>query len=138
VRSLPDRALYAYDYDSSSGSVTNPRKFWQNPSNAEPDGFALDTEGHLWQALYGDGKVVRLSPEGEVVGEVKLLTKAITSVCFVGEDIFITTAAEAEPEKYPESAKYGGALFKVHVGKTGVKRNKARFSEEVMKKFGLK
>lgn len=43
----------------------------------------------------------------------------IQAVVFVGEDIYITSEAEQEPEKNPESAKYAGNVFKCHVGVRG-------------------
>jgi len=42
----------------------------------------------------------------------------------VGTELFITTAEEGEPEKYPWSVKYQGGLFKVHVGVRGCPLNK--------------
>jgi sugar lactone lactonase YvrE len=124
-----ERIVYAYDYFPSTGSISNPRPFWKLATSSEPDGFEIDKDGFLWQAIYGDGKVVRISPEGKVVGEILLPTRAITCCTFVGEDLFITTASEGEPEKYPESAKYGGALFKVNVGTTGLANFKFKLNE---------
>jgi sugar lactone lactonase YvrE len=36
-----------------------------------PDGCSLDAEGHVWAADAVGGRVVRISPAGEVVGEVR-------------------------------------------------------------------
>lgn len=56
-----------------------------------------------------------------MVGEISLPNaRMITCPAFVGEDLFITSAEEEEPEKFPDSVKYGGSLFKVHVGVTGM------------------
>jgi len=115
-----EKTIFAHDYDNSTGSVTNPRAFWKLGSDSDPDGFKMDQDGYIWQAVYGDGNVLRISPEGEVVGEIKLPTRNITCAAFVGEDLFITSAAEDEPQKYPESAKYGGGLFRVNVGIGGL------------------
>ena len=67
-----------------------------------------------------DGKVLRVSPEAKVVGEISLLyARMITCPAFVDENLFITSAEE-EDKKYPDSVRYGGSLFKVHVGVRGM------------------
>lgn len=38
---------------------------------------------------------------------------------FAGKDIYITSEAEHEPDKYPEATKYAGGVFKCHVGVRG-------------------
>jgi sugar lactone lactonase YvrE len=81
--------------------------------------------------VYGEGKVLKISPEGKLVGEVTLPTRNITCPCFVGEELWVTSAEEDEPEKHPESARYGGALFRVNVGITGIKEYKFRLNAEV-------
>lgn len=40
-------------------------------------------------------------------------------MAFAGEDIYITSESEQEPEKYPEALKYHGDVFKCHVGTKG-------------------
>jgi sugar lactone lactonase YvrE len=45
---------------------------------------------------------------------------------FVGTELFITSAKESEPDKFPDSAKFGGGLFNVDVGVKGVPKPKAR------------
>lgn len=113
------RKILAFDFDVATGAVSNERVFYQHDGHGEPDGFAIDTEGHLWQAVYNEARVLRISPQGKIVGQIDLPTNCITCSVFVGEDLFITSAAEEDPEKNPESAKNGGALFRVHVGFNG-------------------
>ncbi|KFY32489.1 hypothetical protein V493_00149 [Pseudogymnoascus sp. VKM F-4281 (FW-2241)] len=121
-----EATIYAYDFDAATGSISYPRVFWKLDTGSEPDGFAIDVEGYIWQAVYGDGKVLRISPEGKTVGEIILPTRNVTCCAFVGEDLWITTASEsAENAKlYPESARNGGALYKINVGIAGVKKHK--------------
>lgn len=45
---------------------------------------------------------------------------------FAGEDIYITSEEEHEPEKYPESVKYSGMVFKCSVGVKGKPANLAK------------
>ena len=72
-------------------------------------------------AICGGGKVIKVSPEANVVGEISIpKARMISCPAFVDEDLFITSAEEEEPEKYPDSVKLGGSLFKVHCGVKGM------------------
>ncbi|MCJ1311123.1 hypothetical protein MMC25_004793 [Agyrium rufum] len=123
----PTREIAKYDYDRSTGSISNRQVFWrleEGPDDAAPDGWAMDVSGCIWTAVFGLGKVLRLSPEGKVIGEIILPTRCITCPTFVGEELFITSASEEDPENHPESLKYQGSLFRVHVGIGGRPKNK--------------
>lgn len=97
-----------YDYDAKSGEVSNRRTFWKCPGPGVPDGHAQDVDGHLWIAIAGGSKVVRVSPEGAVVAVIHLPTRLVTCAAFVDEDLLITTGAEPEPKEHPESATHAG------------------------------
>ncbi|KAH8177188.1 SMP-30/Gluconolaconase/LRE-like region domain-containing protein [Sarocladium implicatum] len=114
-----DRAIYKYDFEAETGAISNKRLFFQTEEGTGPDGHAQDVDGNIWTAVWGAWKVVRISPEGEVTAEIELPTRCITAVAFAGQDVFITSEKEAEPEKYKESVKYQGAVFKCHVGVEG-------------------
>lgn len=109
-----EQRIIAYDYSASDGGVSNSRTFWKLPTSGEPDGFKMDTEGYIWQAIYGEGRVLRISPEGKVVGEIKYPTKAITCPLFIGTELWVTSASEGGDE-------YRGGVFKVDVGVGGHK-----------------
>ena len=64
--------------------------------------------------------MIRISPEGKVVGEVSYPTRNITCPCFVGKELWVTTAEE-EDEKEVESRKFGGGVFRVDVGVGGAR-----------------
>jgi sugar lactone lactonase YvrE len=109
-----EQRIIAYDYSASDGAVSNSRTFWKLPTSGEPDGFKMDTEGYIWQAIYGEGRVLRISPEGKVVGEIKYPTKAITCPLFIGTELWVTSASDGGDE-------YRGGVFKVNVGVGGLK-----------------
>jgi len=116
----PTKSLYAYDYDIDTGSISNRRVFFHvDTENGVPDGHVLDEEGCIWQAIHGCGKVLRISPQGEVLAQVILPTRYVTCPGFAGEDLFVTSAEDEDQDKFPESVKYQGSLFKVHVGVKG-------------------
>lgn len=116
----PTGNLYAFDYDIETGTISNRRVFYQvDEGEGVPDGHAVDEEGHIWQAIYGAGKVVRISPEGTIVTEILLPTRCPTCPCFVGEDLYITTAKEEQPEKYPEVSGVVRKLIQMPCGREG-------------------
>ncbi|KAI9815994.1 MAG: hypothetical protein M1827_001986 [Pycnora praestabilis] len=119
--------IFAFDFDAASGSISNRRIFYHHEGDGAPDGFDIDDEGYLWTAVYGNSQVLRISPEGKVVGEISLPTRSISCPCFVGDNLFITTGAEQEPEKYPEAAKLAGSLFCVKVGSRGLPNHRFKY-----------
>ena len=121
----PTRNIYKFDYDASTGNISNREVFFHLEfENAVPDGFAMDAEGCFWVALCGGGKVLRLSPEGKIIGEIFIPTRMVSCPAFVNEELFITSAAEEDPDSQPESARFGGSLFKVDVGVKGLPLHK--------------
>jgi sugar lactone lactonase YvrE len=125
-----EKRITAFDYSSETGDITNERVFWQHDGHGDPDGFKMDTDGYIWQTISGEGRVLRISPEGKVVGEVKYPTKHITCPVFIGTELWVTTADEGNEEGV-ESKKYGGGIFKVDVGIGGLKEFKFKLDSGV-------
>lgn len=73
----------------------------------EPDGSIVDMEGCLWNARWAGGRVVRLTPQGEIVDEIRVPALRPTCPAFVGgylDRLAITTAnMEADDQ--------GGGLY---------------------------
>ncbi|KAL5612753.1 hypothetical protein BROUX41_004162 [Berkeleyomyces rouxiae] len=113
------RQVLAFDYDTVRHTHTNHRIFYTHPGTGEPDGFRVDTQGNLWHAVYGEGKVLKIAPSGEVVGEVHVPTRNVTCVQFVGSQLFITTAADTDSDD-KQSREFGGAVFMVDVTAQGL------------------
>lgn len=82
-------------------------------------------EGNLWSAVYGESRVLKISPEGKLIGEILLPAKAITCPVFVGTELFITSASDKG------ESKYGGDLFSVDVGVKGVETFKFKIDEGI-------
>ncbi|KAH8599201.1 hypothetical protein B0O99DRAFT_613270 [Bisporella sp. PMI_857] len=123
-----EREIWKYDFDVKTGDVSNGKVWYKHDGEGEPDGFKMDEEGNIWQSIYNEGRVLRIGPEGKVTGVVELPTRATTCPCFVGTELWITSAQEEEPEKYPESARCGGGLFKVDVGAKGLKEFEFKYT----------
>jgi Gluconolactonase len=123
----PTHSIQQCDYDVESGVVSNCRLFHQFPmGNGRPDGASVDSEGCYWSALYEGGRVVRLSPKGDILKEIAVPARCPTMVAFGGEDLrtlFITSVGARpaeELEQYPDS----GSLFSVRVDVPGLPEQK--------------
>ncbi len=109
----------AYDYDVKTGTASNRRNlvtFSDDKKAADyggrPDGAAVDSEGNYWSAMFEGGRIVKLSPTGELLQEIELPVRCPTSVAFGGPDLrtlFVTSASKGrsndELAKYPHSGK---------------------------------
>lgn len=125
----PTNNVYAFDFDAKTGNISNRRVYYHHPddeSSGSPDGHSRDVEGNIWHACYGGSRVIKISPEGKLIGEISIPTRNPTCPVFVGTELFITSAKEDEPYKYPESAKYAGDVFRVDVGVEGMPKHNAR------------
>ncbi|RPA83488.1 regucalcin like protein [Ascobolus immersus RN42] len=142
----PNVCVHAYDFDAATGAMTNQRVFFDIKAyygasyNGEvPDGCTIDSEDHLWIAIHEGSVVLRVSPEGKVVGQVKLPAWKITCPLFGGEnldELFITSAGLGDDgEKGPEGSDFHGCTFRVKVGVKGVPANKVRLEEGVLERL---
>ena len=92
----------------------NSRKVWLDLSktNGTPDGGAVDEDGNVWLAVWGDASIHKYSKEGVLLDKVKLNALQPTSCAFGGvnmDEMLITTATEGLSEDqinlYPDSGK---------------------------------
>ena len=89
------QAIWAFDYDMERGELSNRRMFATGALlGGRPDGAAVDSDGCYWIAASDGGKVVRLTPRGEIDAEVLVPTRNPTNLCFGGPDfrtMFVTS-----------------------------------------------
>jgi len=112
----PTSSISKFQYNKETGNISHREVFYEVEGKGVPDGLAMDETGCLWIAVCGGGKVLKVSPEGRLVGVIEMPTRMITCPAFAGQELFVTSAEEEEPEEYPESVMFGGSLFRVHVG----------------------
>lgn len=89
-------AVWAYDFDASTGSLGQRRNFLCGYPLGAPDGSAMDAEGYLWNCRFGGHQIVRVSPEGVVDRIIQMPVKNITTAAFGGPDLktlYVTTAS---------------------------------------------
>ncbi|KAJ6015478.1 hypothetical protein N7540_010069 [Penicillium herquei] len=125
----PTGKIFAFDFDAATGAISNRRVHYDLGEPLEPDGFAMDVDGCIWSAIYGGGKVIRISPAGKLIGQIDLPTRNPTCPTFVGTELFITSAKDTrDDERFPQSVRYGGRVFRIDVGIRGKPKNEFRFA----------
>lgn len=129
----------ALDFDAHDGSLARRRVFRQFPPRAadqplatyggRPDGAAVDSEGAYWVAMFEGQRLLRLTPDGEVLSELALPVRCPTMPCFGGPDLrtlFITTAREKRPEAELQAQPWAGCVLSLRVDVPGLPVNFAR------------
>ncbi|NGZ84307.1 SMP-30/gluconolactonase/LRE family protein [Duganella aceris] len=113
------------DFDAATGAVSDQRLLHQfstdkaNNYGGRPDGAAIDSEGNYWVAMFEGARLVKLSPTGELIGEIALPVRCPTMMAFGGADLrtLYVTSAGARPapelEQYPLSGKLLGIRMDV-------------------------
>lgn len=85
-------------------------------STGKPDGLTVDSEGTLWVAICDRGRVLGISPTGEVVAQIDLPCETVTNCCFGGTDLrtlYITTGTFRMTEDEKAANPLAGGLFAV-------------------------
>lgn len=88
-----------------------------------PDGAVTDSEGFVWNAEYGGGRVVRYTPDGKVDRIVEVPCPNVTCPAFGGEDLktmFITTASQGLSDAVKQQFPLSGGIFSFEVDMPGV------------------
>ncbi|MFB2117988.1 SMP-30/gluconolactonase/LRE family protein [Parapedobacter sp. 2B3] len=114
----PTREVVAYDFVANDGNITNRRTVIEVPEeDGFPDGMAVDTQGMLWIACWGGGKVACWNPNtSRKLGEIRLPVSLVTSCAFGGEnlsDLFVTTARLGLTPDELKEQPLAGALFRI-------------------------
>lgn len=121
-------AIFAYDFDATTGNIANRRTFAQisdddRKAGGFPDGMTVDAEGFIWSNHVGVGKVVRYDPEGKIERIVEMPVRRATDCTFGGanlETLYITSARETMTPAQLKDAPLSGSLFAVDVGVKGL------------------
>ena len=124
----PSHAVRIYDCDPASGTLSDRHIFHQfkrgiGPRLGRPDGGSFDVEGCYWVALFDGWRVVRLSPQGDVMREVRLPVQRPTMIAFGGSDgctAFITTARTGLDAAALRAQPEAGGVFAFRADVPGV------------------
>lgn len=127
--------IHAWDWDSAGNTLARQRVFRQFPSKppgwqagmpgygGRPDGAAVDSQGNYWVAMYEGGRVLKLSPGGELLADIPTPVVCPTMVCFGGDDLqtlYLTTARHGRPAAELEVLPQSGCVFSMRVDVPGL------------------
>ena len=128
--------IYAADFDGASGTLSRQRVFASFPVRqpgqaladygGRPDGAAMDAEGCYWVAMFEGQRLLRLSPEGEVVRETALPVRCPTMPCFGGPDLrtlYITSSRQNRPAAELVEQPFAGCVLALDVDVPGLPVN---------------
>ena len=105
------------EYQMEGGDLTGRKlAVAVDPADGSPDGMTIDSEGKLWVAMWGGGKVCCYYPQtGQKLAEIPVPAKYVSCVTFGDEDLktlYITTAMDENG--------LGGQLYAVRLPVAGV------------------
>jgi len=118
-------AIFAYDFDPSTGTISNRRIFAEIDaiSGGFPDGMTVDADGFVWSNQVGLGRIVRYDPQGKIERIVQMPVPRATDCTFGGENLdtlFITSARETMTLSQLQQAPLSGSLFAIDAGVRGL------------------
>lgn len=109
------RTIWAFDYDTETGTPFNRRVFADlNSLNTSPDGATVDAEGYVWSALVRSGTIARFDPAGRMVQQIRMPVLYPTSIAFGGRDldvIFVTSISRSL--RFTDEHQDAGGLFAI-------------------------
>ena len=128
--------IYAFDFDAAQGTLGPRRVFARFPVKqadqdlatygGRPDGAAVDSLGRYWAAMFEGQRLVCLSPQGELVHEVRLPVRCATMPCFGGADLktlYIATARDKRPAAELQAQPLAGRVLAMRVEVPGLAAN---------------
>lgn len=131
--------IYKLAFDQATGRIGEreifakfaPRVPGQSLSDygGRPDGAAVDSEGCYWVAMFEGQRLLRLSPEGELLRELRLPAACPTMPTFGGADLrtlYITTARQKRPAEELVAQPWAGCVLQVRVEVPGTMPHIAR------------
>ena len=114
------RTIYRFNYDLSTGSISNQQTFIHNPEEmGVPDGLTVDARGNIWSARWDGGCLIRYAVEGIEDLRISFPAKKVSSLTFGGADytdIYVTTAGG---DNKREEGTGAGGLFHLNLGLRG-------------------
>ncbi|WP_282096100.1 SMP-30/gluconolactonase/LRE family protein [Epibacterium ulvae] len=87
-----------------------------------PDGLCVDSAGTIWVAICNQGRVLGLSPDGQIIETIEIPCRTVTNCAFGGEDLqtlYVTTGTfDLSAEDIAQNPESGG-LFAIQMDVPG-------------------
>eukprot|EP01084_Bolivina_argentea_P166380 288857_1 len=119
--------IMKYEYTSDYRMPFNPIVYTKHCQ--APDGSCIDSDGYLWSAQCGKGKIIRYDKYGNVNMIVEVPEYYVTCCAFGGENLDTLYVTTLDPtDMYPDPSRKAtptiGGLYAVHLPIKGVKENR--------------
>ncbi|WP_395686518.1 SMP-30/gluconolactonase/LRE family protein [Caenimonas koreensis] len=130
--------ISVWDWDAQSNAMANHRVFRQFPGRpagwkpgepgygGRPDGASVDSEGNYWVAMFEGGRVLKLSPAGEVLSDIAIPVRCPTMPCFGGDDLrtlYVTSASKNRSPQELHEMPLSGCVLSMRVDVPGLPVN---------------
>jgi sugar lactone lactonase YvrE len=131
-------AISCWDWDARGNAMRHHRTFHRFPPKpagwkpgdagygGRPDGAAVDAQGHYWVAMFEGGRLLRISPAGEIVADIPVPARCPTMPCFGGADLrtlYLTTARHKRPQGELAAYPHSGCVLAARVEVPGLPVN---------------
>lgn len=94
--------VWIYDLDEA-GNIANKRLLIRFDDGYGMDGMRCDADGNLYITRHGKGEVVKVSPAGQVLKQIRLTGQKPTNLTFGGPDgrtVYVTLADQGNIERF--------------------------------------
>lgn len=116
----PTRKIDVFDYDIQTGSIANRRTLFDFQTNSvpgSPDGMTIDSDGKLWIACWGGGRIIRVDPvSSALLTTIPIPADRVSSLVFGGfnfDNLYVTTMRKGLTPQQLVTQPLAGALFKI-------------------------
>ncbi len=128
----------AWDWDAGRNLMSRERVFRQWPAKpagwqpgmpgygGRPDGAAVDVAGNYYVAMFEGGRLLKLSPGGELLADIAVPALCPTMPCFGGADLktlYLTTARHKRSAEELQTWPDSGCVFSMRVDVPGLPVN---------------
>ncbi|MEV0262413.1 SMP-30/gluconolactonase/LRE family protein [Streptomyces sp. NPDC050617] len=114
--------------DPRTGEPAHALEEFATVPAGNPDGMAVDAEGGLWSAIWGEARIHHYRADGTLDHVLPLPARQPAGLCLGGDDLrtlYITTARTGLPDPGPAD----GAVFTARVAVPGIPAAAFRFAE---------
>lgn len=121
-----------YDFDATVGALgaTSILRQFDMTRNStyggRPDGGAVDSEGAYWCAMYEGGRLLRLSPTGDILQEILLPVRCPTMMAFGDDDmrtLYVTSVSKGRSPQELAAHPLSGHVLRIRVDVPGLPEN---------------
>ena len=123
--------VYAFDYDTETGTPSNQRVlFERDRASGIVDGADVDSDGGYWAGLIFGNAVARYTPDGRLDREIPVPVLQPTKVAFGGADLetlYLCTAGHRHMPGDQPLGEQAGGVFAIETGRRGIAEPTYRF-----------